>query len=486
MSIETELDSARSYEEWASLAQSHDEISGKAKWKRRLDSPLYECDMILDRHEILRSLLQEGDFQGLLFTLNEGFHGNLGGMGNPSLYQVAKFGTKELIRNYVALISESLEKIYQVDDEVISVSEKLDFFRRASHCYGRSALMLSGGAGLIYYHHGVVQSLIDQNVLPHVISGSSAGSVVTAQLGVLSNEELKQGYFSKKLYAIPGVLSPRVISGYHPDIESTDIKEAMLDSIPSDMTFQEAFEHTGRYINITASPAERHQTSRLLNAITSPSVYVRSAVDASCSLPGVVPAVGLYAKGVGGKPKPYLSSRKWTDGSFSEDLPSKRLSRLFGTNHYLVSMINPFAVGFIKDKKPYESKGLRDAAAKVVCGASKYALIRAEKLLAETPGSVVSPLILMVHSILDQDYTGDINFLLETKNFKWKNVLFSYEDDDINALKQAGMRSTWPKIEMIKNATLIADTIDGILEHLDRDRLEISSSGAKEHITLSS
>ena len=48
--------------------------------------------------------------------------------------------------------------------------DMLEFFRRASHCFGRSALMLSGGGVLGFYHLGVVKTLLDQGLLPRVIS----------------------------------------------------------------------------------------------------------------------------------------------------------------------------------------------------------------------------------------------------------------------------------------------------------------------------
>jgi NTE family protein len=53
-----------------------------------------------------------------------------------------------------------------------------------------------------------------------------------------------------------------------------------------DLTFREAFEVSGLRINITVSPREVHQQSRLLNAVTSPNVLIREAVLASCAVPG--------------------------------------------------------------------------------------------------------------------------------------------------------------------------------------------------------
>ena len=52
-------------------------------------------------------------------------------------------------------------------------------------------------------------------------------------------------------------------------------------------TFQEAFDRTGRILNIIVSPQNRSDPPRLLNYLTSPHVLVWSAVVASSSLPAV-------------------------------------------------------------------------------------------------------------------------------------------------------------------------------------------------------
>jgi predicted acylesterase/phospholipase RssA len=44
--------------------------------------------------------------------------------------------------------------------------------------YGRSALCLSGGATIAYYHYGVIKGLLEEDMLPRVITGASAGSMI--------------------------------------------------------------------------------------------------------------------------------------------------------------------------------------------------------------------------------------------------------------------------------------------------------------------
>ncbi len=50
---------------------------------------------------------------------------------------------------------------------------KLVFFRETRHAFGRTALLLSGGASMTMHHLGVVRALYEDGLLPRVISGSS-------------------------------------------------------------------------------------------------------------------------------------------------------------------------------------------------------------------------------------------------------------------------------------------------------------------------
>jgi len=461
---------ATTFQEWYSAARVLDSLSGAESWRENDASEHYDFLDIRTRYEQLRALLDDENHEELLYVLNEGIHGNMSGMGRPILYDQAMTGTKCLIDEYVNAIAEALWVVAEAPSNKVPLGHKVDFFRRASHCYGRSALMLSGGAGLIYSHHGVVQTLIEQGLLPNVISGASAGAWVAALLSMYTNEELKAGVLEHFRYDLPIHLNPlRVLAGMEPGVSPLSIKENAMDGIGNDMTFQEAYEHTGRYINISIAPAEKHQNSRLMNAITSPNVYIRSAMDASGSVPGVVPPVTLFARGADGKPKPYLPSRKWVDGSVAEDLPAKRLSRLFGVNHYIVSMINPLAVPFVDDPKLRGRRRFRGAANVMFTDTATDLLSTLERYLTRVGVSFISPAVLMAHGILNQSYTGDVNIILEKKNFNWRNVLFSYRgDEEIEQLVLAGKRNTWPKLAIIRNATLIGQELDTILDSLDR------------------
>lgn len=466
-SLERRLRAARSRDEWQSAAAEHDAQTGAREWRTQLESSLYDASELRQRHERLRTLIDAGNAHELLYVLNEGVHGNLCGMGRAALYNRALSGTKTLIDDYVGAVVEALSCVERADD--IGRAEKVDFFRRAGHCYGRSALMLSGGAGLIYFHHGVVQALIDADLLPGVLSGASAGAWICAQLGTRSDAELRAGYFERLRYPLPYHLNAfKVMAGLEAQASSLTVKQLALDSFSNDMTFQEAYEHTGRYINVSIASADRHHASRLMNAITSPNVYVRSAIDASSSVPGLVPPVRLHAKGADGRPKPYLPSQRWVDGSVAQDLPAKRLARLFGVNHCIVSLINPIALPFVRDAKRTPRKTLGDRLRPLAHSAVREVLGLLEQYGSAVGPSTLTPALLMAHTLVDQDYTGDVNIILPSSEYRLMNALFTYRGEaEMQALVAAGRRATWPRLPQIRNATVIARALDGILERLD-------------------
>lgn len=482
--LEQAMDQAPSYAEWFELAMQHDTLSGAAQWRETLESTLYDYREVRSRSEKLRRSLAQHASSELLYSLNEGVHGNMGGMGRPVLYARARCGTKQLIEDYVGTIATSLEYIHRCPETEISRAEKIDFFRRASHCYGRSALLLSGGAGLIYFHHGVVQELLDHDLLPNVISGASAGAIMAAQIGTRTNDELKQYFINKRYVEATRKQMLDLFMGKVDPAEGKVARERLLDEIvPRDITFQQAYEKTGRYINISISPAGKHQSSRLMNAITSPNVYVRAAVSASIAIPGMLPAERLYALGFDGKPRPYLETRRWVDGSLSNDLPVKRLSRLYGVNHFIVSLINPVVVPFIKDVKAQQSRGVMNALSVSGVRVAGELLTVIERLLAGrgSRGKALAAQLAYLAAMLDQSYLGDINILLDKSDFKWRNTLFDFQPGEAEALIHAGQRSTWPKLSMIRNAALISRTLDRILEELEMDGLSLSTR-SKHHL----
>lgn len=471
--LQAHLEEAQSYDEWRQIAAQIDQHTGAAKWQQQDSTRLYDYKQIRHRLDILQRHRTKGDNHALLYTLNEGIHGNMGGMGKSALYEPALLGTKQLIMEYVEVVAEALQHIAGLSNRVISREEKLDFFHRASHCYGRSALMLSGGGALGHFHIGVVKALLEQDVLPNVISGASAGSLVAAVVGTHTDQQLLdlQHHDAMAVEARQEAKwLNKLLFGTASQIEVGDL-EAIVERVVPDMTFQEAYELTGRSINISIAPADLHQTSRLLNAIASPNVYIRKAVMASCAVPGVYPPVKLEARNVHGKRQDYLPTRRWLDGSVSDDLPAKRLSRLYGVNHYIGSLINPLILlspsGATNPSRlpPLARRFLQTAANSVASSGSRVS----NTYTRNWPR--FNLLVNMLSSVLNQKYSADISVYADFRSFDLRKILSHLSEDELLTLERQGELAAWRVMEHIRISSTISRTLDDILEAYGEDEL---------------
>jgi len=457
LQLRRSLKQAATYPDWREAARVYDESNGLDRWRKRDQTGQYDYASIRQRLDRLRFLKARNDTRGLLYTLNEGIHGNMGGMGRAGLYGHAMSGTKYLIEAYLEEIVHTLELLAEEDGGDISHEEKLDFFRRASHCFGRSALMMSGSGSLLYFHVGVIRALAQADLLPSIMSGSSGGSLVGSVVATRSNAELQEmlqpDYFLEML--------PEKTDG-SPLTRIEELEAGVKQFIP-DLTFQQAFEKTGRSINVSVAPAETHQTSRLLNSITSPSVLIRSAVMASAAVPGIFPPVTLQAMDSHGERKDYLPSRKWVDGSVSDDLPAKRLARLYGVNHYMVSQTNPHVIPFVTDgRRKQNTLGLlTEASRRTAREWFNTVTLIADR--ADRKNGAITRATSVMRSIVNQDYVGDIN-ILPDYTFQNPLTLLNFPGEkQVQRLIESGERCTWPKLEMIRQQTLISRKLDAIL-----------------------
>ena len=458
LSADAELVRASDYAAWSKAARAADVKSGMQAWRDADESRHFDHKAIRARLEKLRKLSAAGDVKGLLFVLNEGIHGNIDGMGHERLYQKARFGTKKLIEAYVAEVVAALGKI--AASRSIGKEEKRDFFRRAQHCYGRSALLLSGSGSFLFFHVGVVKALWDEGVLPNILAGSSGGSIVAAIVCTRKDADIGPFLDSKRL-ANPA-RDPEMKR-----LAPGEVRDRLAELIP-DLTFQEAYEISGRHLNVSVAPAEKYQNGRLLNAITAPNVLIREAVLASCAVPGVFPPVMLMARDEDGNRVPYQPDRRWVDGSVTHDIPTKRLERLYGVNHHIVSQANPLALPFATDtrKQMAPIEAIQHASI-----ATFKAWLNANMIIFQKPLEWVPPLnslANMARSVINQEYTGDINIIRPPKFWSPAKILSDLAQEDIDELIDTGQRTAWPKIEMVRTQTAISRALDAILAKIDK------------------
>lgn len=134
-------------------------------------------------------------------------------------------------------------------------------------------------------------------------------------------------------------------------VDSADFKKC-CDFYFGDITFEEAFQKTGKHVCITVSASRSTGGTAqrlLLNHISTPHVTLSSAVAASCALPGVMAPAKLLAKNSKtGIQEPFeVDGVEWIDGSVQADLPFQRISTLFNVTNYVVCQTNFHVVPLI-------------------------------------------------------------------------------------------------------------------------------------------
>ncbi len=457
---------AKTYKEWKQQALAKDARLGLDKWKAKDHSSRYDYKVIRRRLDELRGLRSSGNVRGLIYYMNEGIHGNMGGIGAPALYRRANFGTKKLIVDYVTELSKSLALVGQAEDGDFLAETKAEFFRRVTHAWGQGALMLSGAGSLGPFHLGVAKALWEQNVLPNVISGASAGSIVAAILCTNNDRQLEDLLKYDKLSGTFRRVSNDQTGLVRKRLSPDDLREIIETWIP-DVTFAEALEISGRQLNVPLAPSEMHQQSRTVNAVIAPNLLVREAVLASSSIPGLFPAVRLLSRTADGKKQPYVNSRRWVDGSVTDDMPASRLTRMYGCNFFIASQINPFVIWALQDpnsQNPYIqfTSNYRSSIQQFYRVAYPYAMQAVKDIY---PFNVMTRLW---YGIATQDYTADVNIMPGQRFRDPTTLLHVLSAKEAHALVTEGERAAWPRLERIRISSLVSRTLNGILAEVDR------------------
>ena len=150
------------------------------------------------------------------------------------------------------------------------------------------------------------------------------------------------------------------------------------------------------------------------------------------------------------------------DGSVSDDLPAKRLARLYGVNHYVVSQTNPHVIPFVTDghRKQGTLGLLAEAGRRSTREWFNALTIIADR--ADRKGGGITRATSLLRSIVNQDYVGDINILPDYKFQNPLRLLTFPGEKQLHRLIESGERCTWPKLEMIRQQTRISRTLDDI------------------------
>ncbi|KAF2804791.1 uncharacterized protein BDZ99DRAFT_467050 [Mytilinidion resinicola] len=375
---------ARLFEEWEASAFQLDEVLGYDLWRQNPTSKFYDYRLIYERLQAIIEAREEDDILGLVNLLRSGLVRNLGNITAPRLFNRAYAGTKLLIEDYITQVALAIEYMTSYptspgSESGLTNQAKLDVLHDTRQAFGRSVLVLQGGAIFGLCHLGVVKALHLRGLLPRIISGTATGALIAALVGVHTEDELlgfltgdgidltafaksagavgKDGEvgFSRGQSGWFATLSRRVKrfirEGYFLDV---GILEQVVRANVEDLTFEEAYAKTKRVLNITVSTTGGG-VPNLLNYLTAPNVLIWSAALASnASSSTLYHPVTLMCKDETGATVPWTSAegttfKPWTHASYSDrESPLTRIAELFNVNHFIVSQARPYLAPFLR------------------------------------------------------------------------------------------------------------------------------------------
>ncbi|OTB19181.1 hypothetical protein K445DRAFT_314054 [Daldinia sp. EC12] len=492
--LSARLQGAESYREWEAAAQELDVLEGNEEWKADISTGDYNPELLETRLQELDRARTNCDIRSMMHIIRTALSRDLGGMGNIDLYRHSYCGTKKLVSRYVdsalqtitALVEQSAYR--RADDP--APKDLLDAVLYARQSFGRSALLLSGGGTFGMTHIGVLKAMLEAKLLPRIISGASAGSIVCSVVCSRTDDEIPQlleefPYGDLAVFeeegneeGLFGHLKRLLTEGNWSDIKH--LTRVMRDLL-GDITFQEAYNRTRRICNICVSSASIYELPRLLNYVTAPNVMLWSAVAASCSVPLVFGAAPLLVKNplTGEHSAWNPTPQMWIDGSVDNDLPMTRLAEMFNVNHFIVSQVNPHVIPFLaKEEGPASAhhevifREESDWMHTITTLAKSEALHRMQ-FMAEI--GIFPTLVSKLRSILSQKYSGDINILPAVGVWDLPKVLRNPTTEFMQRSCLLGERATWPKLARIRDRCAIELALDRAV-HALRARVVFSKS----------
>lgn len=279
-----------SYAEWRSCACELDELEGNNIWKEKVDSDECYPEVIQERLKHLEDARISCDVHRMIFLVRTALSRDLGGMSNPNLYKHTHIGTKKLIDRYIDTAIDTIATLVDLTGKRHDPEEMkyvLDQIIAARQAFGRSALLLSGGATFGMNHIGVLKALWEAKLLPRIISGASAGSIVCSVFCARTDDEIPEllksfPYGDFAVFEGKGqeenILQKTARFLKHGSfLDITHLARAMRVWL-GDITFQESYNRTRKILNICVSSAGIYELPRLLNYITAPNVLIWSAV----------------------------------------------------------------------------------------------------------------------------------------------------------------------------------------------------------------
>ena len=166
-----------------------DELQGGQLWRETENSPCFDSNRVNQKVAQYHALRKSGDVAGLMFHLRSELRRDHWGLCSNEMWQHAYGGTKLCVERYLQTVVESLlfiSESHMVQNLALPALQPasasattpaappvaasvaapaplspnklcplLTFFHETRHSFGRSALLLSGGAAHGFYHAGM-------------------------------------------------------------------------------------------------------------------------------------------------------------------------------------------------------------------------------------------------------------------------------------------------------------------------------------------
>ena len=304
-----------------------------------------------------------------------------------------------------------------------------------------TALLLSGGGNMTFFHLGVVKVLRTGGLLPRVFSGASAGAVIGGLLATRTDRELDLLHEDEFAFINFADRQPH-------DQYTAEMLAEQLASVLPDVTFAEAEEISGRALNI--SLAAIGDGGVICGPRTTPHVLVRDAVRASCAVPFVFEPVVVHERRHG-RVQPFRSGQGWVDGSLYADVPAKFIKRHYQVRHTIVSLVNPAVRPFVPDHG--QSRGPTALMRGMAMRAAHKAALGVAQIGRFSASSRARNMFEAARRVMQQRYHGDL-VLTPSRRLVWSDLLDHPSRELVTRLMADGEARTRARLDEVRALAL--------------------------------
>jgi TAG lipase/steryl ester hydrolase/phospholipase A2/LPA acyltransferase len=157
------------------------------------------------------------------------------------------------------------------------------------------------------------------------------------------------------------------------------------------------------------------------------------------------------------------------DGSLKSDLPTRRLAELYNVNHHIVSQTNPHVLPFMSDQTRKE--GWTRFITGLVKGEVKYRSRQVLQMSAYGLGEGILKQVLdHAVAMVEQQYYGDVTIYPAFRMEHYMHLVSNISHAEFRRRVLEGEQATWPKIAVIRDQTVIGQTLEDCIQRLKRQR----------------